>query len=65
MKNLKFYEEYLNKVEGFGKQDWVRDYIKLQAKPNFWTILECGESDKPGHKSAYEIRSYKKDSPRF
>jgi len=57
MKTLKFYEDYLNKLEGFGQEDWVKDYIKLQEKPNFWTILEYGESDKPGHKSAYEIRS--------
>lgn len=55
--DVKFYKEYLEKVKGFREIAWVRNYIELKKKPNFWTILEYGESvNKDEKKSSYEIR---------
>ncbi|WP_300380861.1 PD-(D/E)XK nuclease family protein, partial [Clostridium sp.] len=52
-----FYKEYLEKVEGFREIPWVKNYIELKKKPNFWTIIEYGESvNNDEKKSSYEIR---------
>lgn len=55
--DVNFYEGYLEKLKKFEKEPWVRNYIELKKKPNFWTILEYGESvKKEVKKSSYEIR---------
>lgn len=54
--NTTFYEEYLEKVNGFGQINWVKNYLALKEKPNFWTILEYGKVVDSRQKSAHEIR---------
>lgn len=50
------YIEYLEKVNGLKKIDWVQNYLNLKKKPNFWTILEYGEIASANQKSSHEIR---------
>lgn len=50
------YERYLEKLEGLSQVDWVKNYLDLKEKPNFWTIIEYGQEAKPGQKSSHEIR---------
>lgn len=54
--NTTFYQEYLEKVNGFGQINWVQNYLALKEKPNFWTILEYGKVADSRQKSSHEIR---------
>ena len=52
----KKYENYLEKLHEFKEIDWVKNYIDLKKKPNFWTILEFGQIEGSKQKSSHEIR---------
>lgn len=51
------YKTYLEKLEDFKKIDWIKNHLQLMKKPNFWTILEYGESKGSQERSAHETRS--------
>lgn len=51
------YQTYLEKIKTFKELDWVRNHLQLMKKPNFWTILEYGESKGTQDRSAHETRS--------
>lgn len=53
------YKTYLEKLEDFKKINWIKNHLQLMKKPNFWTILEYGESKGPNGRSAHETRSSK------
>lgn len=53
------YKKYLEKLEDFKKITWIKNHLQLMKKPNFWTILEYGESKGPNGRSAHETRSSK------
>lgn len=54
--NLKKYEKYLGKINEFKEIGWVRNYIDLKKRPNFWTILEYGKIQDSRQRSSHEIR---------
>ena len=41
--NSRFYQDYLEKLQGFKQVNWVKNYLDLKSRPNFWTILEYGQ----------------------
>lgn len=51
------YKTYLEKLLDFKKIDWIKNHLQLMKKPNFWTILEYGESKGSQDRSAHETRS--------
>lgn len=51
------YKTYLEKLEDFKKIDWIKNHLQLMKKPNFWTILEYGESKGSQERLAHETRS--------
>lgn len=51
-----FYKNYLEKLNEFKNINWVKNYLELKEKPNFWTIIEYGEEVRLNKKSAHEIR---------
>lgn len=53
MKNV---EQYVKKLKGFYKIDWIKDSIELQKKPNFWTVIEYGKVTQGMQRSAHETR---------
>lgn len=56
---LKDYENYLEKLKKFNGLDWVKNYLELKAKPNFWTIIEYGRYVSSKDRSAHETRMSK------
>lgn len=59
MYNEKDFTAYLAKLEQFKEISWVNNQLQLMKKPNFWTILEYGDTKGPNKRSAHEIRSSK------
>lgn len=53
------YENYLEKLKEFSELNWVKNYLELKVKPNFWTIIEYGRYDSSRDKSAHETRMSK------
>jgi len=53
------YKTYLEKLQEFKEINWIKNHLQLMKKPNFWTILEYGESKGPNGRSAHETRSSK------
>lgn len=55
----KDYENYLEKLKEFNELNWVKNYLELKVKPNFWTIIEYGRYDSSKDRSAHETRMSK------
>ncbi len=55
--HAKDYKKYIKKLQDFKKIDWIKNHLDLIKKPNFWTILEYGESKGSQDRSAHETRS--------
>lgn len=53
------YKDYLVKLEEINELDWVKNYLQLKEKPNFWTIIEYGQGESSNDKSAHETRMSK------
>lgn len=51
------YQNYLKKLQTIKQFDWVKNHLHLKEMPNFWTILEFGETKEYGKRSAHEIRT--------
>lgn len=56
MYNEQDFTAYLAKLERFKEISWVSNQLKLMKKPNFWTILEYGDTKGNNKRSAHEIR---------
>lgn len=56
---LKDYEAYLEKLRSFKDLAWVKNYLKMRVKPNFWTIIEYGKYESSNDRSAHETRMSK------
>ena len=54
--NLEFYQTYVEKLKGFSQINWVKNYLDLKLRPNFWTILEYGQIASSRQRSSHEIR---------
>ncbi|NLJ94153.1 MAG: PD-(D/E)XK nuclease family protein [Clostridiaceae bacterium] len=54
--NSRFYQDYLEKLQGFKQVNWVKNYLDLKSRPNFWTILEYGQIASSRQRSSHEIR---------
>lgn len=54
--NWEFREGYLRKINEFKEKDWVKNYIELKKKPNFWSIIEYGKTKDSKGRSAHETR---------
>lgn len=53
------YKNYLEKLKEINELSWVRNYLDLKVKPNFWTIIEYGKCESSKDKSAHETRMSK------
>lgn len=49
-------EKYIDKLRAFYQLDWVQHTINLQKRPNFWSIIEYGQTTKGMKRSAHETR---------
>lgn len=49
-------EKYIEKLQKFYQLDWVRHTINLQKRPNFWSIIEYGQTTKGMKRTAHETR---------
>lgn len=56
---LKDYENYLEKLKEFSGLNWVKNYLELKVRPNFWTIIEYGRYESSKYRSAHETRMSK------
>lgn len=56
---LKDYENYLEKLKEVNQVNWVKNYLELKKKPNFWTIIEYGRYESSKDRSAHETRMSK------
>lgn len=54
--NKEFQREYLEKVERFTQNSWIKNQLELEKKPNFWTIIEYGKVGIDNKKSSHETR---------
>ena len=50
------YKNYLAKLKKFQEIGWVKRYLYLKKRPNFWTITEYGRVESPKDRSAHETR---------
>ncbi len=56
---LKDYENYLKNLKKVNELSWVKNYLDLKEKPNFWTIIEYGKYESSNGRSAHETRMSK------